>query len=108
MLESAPVITVQAIPLGNNFQNAVPRTVSVRLMAPPGTPIGNWPPEPVIVANPAVATTEETIHFDGSLTTDEGRACGSRCTYTWDFGDGTAAVRGITVDHRYESPGSIW
>ncbi len=106
MPQSAPVVTVQAIPLGNNFQNAIPRTVSVRLMAPPGTPIGNWPPVPVIVADPAVATTEETVRFDASQTSDEGSACGSRCTYTWDFGDGSAAVRGITVNHRYESAGT--
>jgi hypothetical protein len=101
-----PVVTVMVTPLGDNYQNAVPRTVTVRLLAPSGTPMGNWDPVAVIVADPAVASTEETVHFNGSLTTDEGQACGSRCTYIWDFGDGSDTVRGMIADHRFDSTGT--
>ena len=101
-----PVITVGAIPLGNNFANAVARSVEVRLMAPPGTPLENQDPVAVIVADPRVANFNETIRFDASLTTDEGQVCGSRCQYIWEFGDNTIAVRAVTAEHVFSLPGT--
>ena len=100
------VITVSALPLGDNFSNAAARTVAVRLVSPPGTPLVNLNPEAVIVADPRVANFGETIRFDASLTSDEGQACGSRCQYIWEFGDNTAVVRGITAQHAYAIPGT--
>jgi PKD repeat protein len=103
---NAPVIFVNATPLGDNFVNATPRPVEVRLLPPAGTPLPNLNPTPVILADPRVANFNETIRFDGSLTTDEGQACGSRCTYIWEFGDNTIAVRGITAEHQFALPGT--
>jgi hypothetical protein len=101
-----PVITVSATPIGANFANAVARNVEVRLIAPAGTPLVNLNPVAVIIADPRVANFNETIKFDASLTTDEGLPCGTRCQYTWEFGDNTAAVRGLTAEHVYTLPGN--
>jgi hypothetical protein len=101
-----PVITVSAIPIGANFANAASRNVEVRLIAPAGTPLVNLNPVAVIIADPRVANFNETIRFDASLTTDEGQPCGTRCQYTWEFGDNTAAVRGLTAEHVYTLPGN--
>jgi PKD repeat protein len=43
------------------------------------------------------------IVFDATPTTDDGASCGSACTYTWDFGDGTSGT-GIFVRHQYREP----
>jgi PKD repeat protein len=100
------VITVSVMPVGSSFAGQAARGVQVRLMAPEGTPLTNVDPDAVIVADPRVANFNETIRFDASLTTDEGQACGNRCTYIWEFGDNTVAVRGITAEHVYTLPGT--
>lgn len=104
---SPPVITVSATPLGTNFANAVARPVEVRLLAPEGTPLTNLDPVAAITADPRVANYNETIRFDASLTTDEGQQCGTRCQYTWEFGDNTVAVRGMTAEHVFTLPGDF-
>jgi hypothetical protein len=101
-----PILYVNATPVGSDFQNVVPRQIQVRLVAPAGTPLPNLQPDAVILADPRVANYNETIRFDGSLTTDEGQACGSRCQYIWEFGDNTIAVKGITAEHAYPLPGT--
>lgn len=103
---SPPVITINATPISSNFANAVARPVEVRLLAPPGTPLTNQNPVAVIIADPRVANFNETIRFDASLTTDEGQPCGTRCQYTWEFGDNTVAFRGVTAEHVYTLPGN--
>ncbi len=40
------------------------------------------------------------VKFDAGTSTDEGTACGSNCTYAWDFGDGSTAT-GQTASHTY-------
>jgi hypothetical protein len=101
-----PVITVIATPLGTNYANAAGRPVDVLLLAPAGTPLSNLNPVAVITADPRVANYNEKIRFDASLTTDEGQACASRCTYIWEFGDNTVAVRGMSAEHTYPLPGA--
>jgi len=101
-----PFITVMATPIGTDAGNAAERAVQVRLLAPAGTPLSNQDPLAVIIADPRVANFDETIRFDASLTTDEGQACGTRCTYIWEFGDDTVAVRGMTAEHKYSTPGT--
>lgn len=100
-------ITVTATPTGRlgteeNFNNATPRTVLVQLQPPLGTPQPNNDPVAVIVADPPIAVVNQTIRFDASLSTDEGQACGAKCSYIWEFGDGTVE-KGITVIHAYTS-----
>lgn len=101
-----PVITVRVAPREINLANTIDRTVQVRLLAPAGTPLSNQDPVAVIVADPRVANFGDTVRFDASLTTDEGQACGSRCTYIWEFGDNTVAVKAITAEHVYDLPGT--
>jgi PKD repeat protein len=101
-----PVLYVNATPVGSDFQNTTPRQIQVRLLAPAGTPLSNVDPAAVILADPRVANFNETIRFDASLTTDEGQACASRCTYIWEFGDNTVAVKAMTAEHVYTLPGT--
>ena len=103
---SDPEITVFATPVGGNFANQAPRGATVRLLAPEGTPLANVGPNAKIVANPPVVKFGGSVHFDASLTTDEGGlACSTRCQYVWNFGDGSDNQRGITMDHVFETPG---
>jgi len=101
-----PIVTVSARPIGTDFANSAPRQVQVTVRAPEGTPRANRAPTAVIVANPPVANFNETIHFDGSLSTDEGVACNGNCEYIWEFGDNTVAVKGMGVDHVFTLPGT--
>jgi PKD repeat protein len=42
------------------------------------------------------------VRFDASKTTDEGVPCLDKCTYSWDFGDGSSAT-GRIVSHTYSA-----
>ncbi|HEV8359289.1 MAG TPA: PKD domain-containing protein, partial [Candidatus Thermoplasmatota archaeon] len=61
-------------------------------------PVGNEPPVAVISISPEAPTTLDTVHFDGSASSD---ADGTIVSYAWDFGDGTTADT-PTVDHTYD------
>jgi PKD repeat protein len=101
-----PIVTIWAHPVAVDFANAAARMVQVRVVAPHGTQPGNRHPVAVAVANPPVANYNDTIHFDGSLSTDEGLACNGTCEYIWEFGDQTVAVRGMNVEHKFTLPGT--
>jgi PKD repeat protein len=55
---------------------------------------------------PAAPQVMQTVTFDASTTTNNTTACGTQCTYAWNFGDGTTAS-GITTTHQYRSIGSF-
>jgi PKD repeat protein len=53
---------------------------------------------------PASAAVLESVTFDGSGSQLNGSACGSACTYSWNFDDGSTAT-GIAVQHTFSNPG---
>lgn len=64
----------------------------------------NGYPDPEFTTTPASPTTQNTITFDASATTDPD---GDIQTYQWDFdGDGTVDATGETVTHEYADNGS--
>lgn len=58
---------------------------------------------PVAEAGDDVVTDVLFVDFDGTGSSD---ADGDTLIYTWDFGDGSAAVRGRTPRHVFPGPGS--
>jgi PKD repeat protein len=97
-----PVVTVSAVPVGADFANAAVRTVQVRVRAPEGTPPPLREDQPVaqFSVSPGRAVLGEDVVFDAQTTTVGGSRCLSRCTYKWDFGDGTSGT-GMVVTKRY-------
>ncbi len=59
-------------------------------------------PEP-LTPNPALATCERTLRFDGSASADPD---GDKLRYLWDFGDGSPRKTGIRVIHTYKDSGT--
>ena len=88
-------IVVVATPFGTNADNALPRTLSIALT---GTPVNKTAPTTSFTWEPEAPEEGGGIVFDASGTTDEGSACGTRCTYRWDFGGlGAGLTEGMTV-----------
>jgi PKD repeat protein len=95
-------VTIQAIPAGNDYSNAVPRTVDIRLV-PTGTilPIAHAP-VPNFTFSPTSPTASDDVFFDGSSSIpacipdpsapNDVTKCtpesGSIVAYQWDFGNG--------------------
>jgi len=87
---------LSVVPVGDNGGNSVSRTLSINFTGPSNrtAPIPNFE---VIPANPERGAP---ARFDASGTTDEGVPCLDKCTYSWDFGDGSSAT-GRIVTHTY-------
>ncbi len=95
--DGAAVISL--LPVGGNAGNGATRTVSIRLTGSPNS----GAPVPAFTFLPAAPEQLQTVTFDASGTTDEGRACEDACTYAWDFG-GEASASGRTASHRFRQP----
>jgi chitodextrinase len=98
-------VTFLATPLGSDFRGATARQVDIRVI--PGDVIRppNGTPQPKFSFSPTAPLAFQGILFDASTTLDEGVECGTRCSYTWSFGDGGSAS-GITATHEYRAAGA--
>src|SRR5688572_22548920 len=86
----ATTVTIAVTPDDSgDFRAEVARTLDLRLI-PPGVIL---PTNPNLVANftftPPTPRILDTVTFNASTTTLSGVACGTNCTYAWNFGDGT-------------------
>jgi PKD repeat protein len=97
--ENVSVASILATPIqGTHFQNTNPRVVQIRLMGP------FIPDESFTFAPNEDLVPYQFIDFD-ALTPEEGKVrCGSACTYSWDFGDGSTAT-GQGARHQFTSSG---
>lgn len=101
-VDNGEVVTIVVTPVGNDFRGAASRTVDIRLL-----PVGiiqppNDRPQARFTFSPTTPNAFTTVTFDASTSLDEGVPCGSRCTYTWDFGDGGTAS-GIFTTHQFRT-----
>ena len=88
-------IIVFATPFGTNADNALTRSLSIALT---GTPVNTTAPTASFTFEPEAPVEGGGVVFDASATTDEGQACGTRCTYSWNFGGlGAGATEGMAV-----------
>ena len=88
-------IIVSATPFGINADNALTRSLSIALT---GTPVNKTAPTASFTFEPESPEEGGGVVFDASGTTDEGSACGTRCTDRWDFGGlGAGLTEGMAV-----------
>ena len=94
------VVQVRVTPIGNNYANAVARTVDL-LVSPPGERLGpNGTPVAEFTFSPTTPKEGEFIVFDARGSKDDGTIV----SYDWTFGDG-AAEAGDTTTHGFELAG---
>lgn len=98
------LVTFLVTPIGGDHRGEVPRQVDIRVL-PPGTIIGPNRIDPKFVFSPTAVSAYQNVLFDASTTTDNGVACGSACTYAWNFGDGGSST-GQTTSHEFRAAGS--
>jgi large repetitive protein len=92
-------ITIFAVPVGTNADNARERSISILV-----TPTNTGAPTAAFVFSPASPDMGQPVTFDASTTTDEGAACTS-CGFTWSFGDGSTGT-GRVVTHVFSAAGT--
>ncbi len=89
------LVSIVATPVGQNFDNTVSRTMSVRLVGPAA-------PIPALSFTPAAPERLQVVTFDASATTVNGAICGDECTYTWKFGNEQNAT-GRIVTYQFQN-----
>ncbi len=101
-VDAQTVIQIVATPVGADYNGALSRSVSIRLvppgviMAPNGTPTASF------TYSPSAPFTKSDVTFDGSMSADSD---GTIKAYAWNFGDGSEGA-GSLVKHSYAAPGS--
>ena len=87
---------ISATPIGNaGTVTSGSRTIVIGLTGP-SVPVASFtwtPPSPGRL---------DLVTFDATNTTVDGTSCLDKCTYAWDFGDGTASADRITT-HRFDN-----
>jgi PKD repeat protein len=104
--QTGALLTLAATPVGSNYANETPRTVTIRLVAP-GVVVAPVNLAAAFSITPTAPVGEDTVVFtstrcSGTATTD----CTSQAvtSWSWDFGDGGTAS-GEVVTHRF-GPGN--
>jgi PKD repeat protein len=96
---NTPVSSAQitAVPVGENLDNARTQLVTIALLGP-DVPTASF----TIAPNPPAVGQDVT--FDASASSLTGAACGSNCSYSWNFGDGSNGS-GVIVQHAFTMSG---
>jgi PKD repeat protein len=98
--ESEAVIDIEITPIGSNYQNAMPRTASIRLV-PTGIRVPPSDLTPAFTFSPDAPIEKQNVLFDASAST------GSIAQYKWDFGNGSTGS-GETTTHAFGGPGTYF
>jgi PKD repeat protein len=98
--ESESVIDIEITPVGSNYQNAIPRTASIRLV-PTGIRVPPSDLTPAFTFSPDAPIEKQNVLFDASTST------GSIAQYKWDFGNGSTGS-GETTTHAFGGPGTYF
>ncbi len=101
-VDTQTVVQIVATPVGTDYNTALARAVSIRLVpagviqAPNGTPTASF------TYSPSAPVMKSDVTFDASLSTDSD---GSIASYAWNFGDGSTGT-GALAKHAYSIDGS--
>jgi PKD repeat protein len=89
--------SILAVPVGDNIDNGRGQLVTIALLGPdvPVAAFTSSPPSPAVF---------EIVTFDATGTTLSGAACGQKCSYSWDFGDGGSGS-GQVAQHVFQASG---
>ena len=107
-VDNFTIVTLLVTPISGDFAGSNARSVEIRLV-PPGTTVivpPNGAPVPSFIVTPTPVTTYTPVTFDASATRDENAPCGVRCTYAWNFGDGSSGT-GMVTSHEYRTAGTF-
>ncbi|HEY7474220.1 MAG TPA: PKD domain-containing protein [Vicinamibacterales bacterium] len=94
-------VAVVATPVGPDFANTHERMVLIRLVRPGLVSPPNRLPAAEFFFSPASPREGDTVHFDGSRSSDDGQIL----SFVWNFGDGGAGS-GMRTTHRYQVAGA--
>ena len=97
-------VTIAVTPLGTNFDNAVARTASLRLV-PPGVVVPPANLRAAFTYSPSAPIEDQAVLFDAS--TSGSPSDNPIASYSWDFGDGSTGS-GKVVTHAFRDPGSFF
>jgi PKD repeat protein len=98
--ERVSTATITAIPVGvagGDASNVNVRTVRIVVLGP-SIPFASFSFSPT---SPAVL---DPVTFDASGSSLDGSGCGSACSYSWEFGDGSSGS-GLVLQHTFTSSG---
>ena len=95
------LISVALTPVdGNGVAVQASRSLGIGL-----TPLNGTVPTASFAFAPAAPKVNEVVTFNAGASTDEGAACGTACTYRWNFGDGNTGT-GMIVTKSYSASGN--
>lgn len=102
-------VTIWVTPVGQDFGNAVSRSLTIRLV-PPNDVVASFGATPGFVFTPATPTAFDSVLFTTSCPDATSGDCvrdpaGIVTGYSWSFGDG-ATGSGSSVGHVYHGPGT--
>lgn len=98
------LVEIAVTPLGTNFDNAVARTASIRLV-PAGVVLPPSGLNPQFSFTPSNPSQSQNVFFDASASAAP--ATNPIASYEWDFGNGRTAT-GKTVTHAFSGPGTYF
>jgi chitodextrinase len=96
------IVEIAVTPVGTDFGNSAMRIASLRLV-PRGVIVPPAGLQPRFTFTPGAPADNQVVLFDA--TTSQAPANNPIATYSWDFGDGSAAT-GATVSHAFDEPGT--
>ena len=92
------VLQVFAVPIGGDFNNAVEGDAFIALLGVSNSTA----PTAAFTITPTAPELNQLVTFDATTSKDEGANCGSACTYSWNFDDGTTAS-GVIATHSFSA-----
>ena len=109
-IDSEAVVEILVTPVGDDFANAVTRSLSIRLV-PPGIVVAPQNFTAGFRFTPSSPTEFQDVLFEINCLTETDINCvtdpnGQIVSIVWDFGDGSTAS-GATVTHAYSSESSF-